>query len=122
MLWTNPSPTSSFAATEISLPTFDEYDYLKIIYRYSTTSTLESHLLIPTEDIPGWWDGSSSGSASNVMSGAIGSIHVSNAGQWYRPLTYVRDGVIKILACVRGNYAAADNKYIIPTSIIGLKY
>lgn len=47
-LWTNPNPSSSYAASDEPLNySMNNYSYIKIYYKYSTTNSEESSIMVP---------------------------------------------------------------------------
>lgn len=52
-LWTNPSPSSSFANQTISLSSTSPYDYIKITWRWSTSDYTEFETIFPRSEYSG---------------------------------------------------------------------
>ncbi len=52
VLWTNASPTSSFAQQNITLSdSISNYDYVRIYFRASTTNSAEKSIIFPVSEI-----------------------------------------------------------------------
>jgi hypothetical protein len=97
ILWTNPNPTSSFAAQDITLNS-DDYDVLEIIYMTFNTNNQTSSVKIPK--------GYSTRVTTSLSSGTV----------YTREYTYNSDTSYTIGSTSGGN---AQNLY--PLYIIGYK-
>ena len=94
LLWTNPSPTSSFSAQTKTFT--DTYDYYVITYRYSTEYGVSATVLLPT------------GITENV-------------GANYGSDSYYRSVTTNSNSISFGTGNSNDNKRIIPYFIFGIK-
>lgn len=104
VLWTNPSPTSSFIAQTITLSDdMNNYQFLKVVSTISKSSDTER--IYYTK--PDFYDVLIRG----VVSGA----------SWVRILSKASDTTISITAANRLNNTGTSTDNAIPTQIIGLK-
>lgn len=110
VLWTNPSPTSSFAAQTVTLSDdINNYDYIKMVYKYSTSDSTELIEIFPVENI---------NINTTKRSTYLGVMWY--AGTWrYRNLSFASTSV-QFSASVNTN-GKAGNTTIIPLEIIGIK-
>ena len=52
LLWSNSKPTSNFGEQTITLnESYDNYEYLKFVFNYSTSSSTQRSLIIPKSDM-----------------------------------------------------------------------
>lgn len=104
LLWTNSSPTSSFAAQDVSVD-LSPYDWFAIEYRYSSTSTLIVPLAMFEVD-ENRHILSVANNTSNRTGGRIFTYSISN----------------KEISFEGGNYnGSAANTSTIPVAIYGIK-
>ena len=115
VLWTNPNPTSSFSQSACSLSeSVDNFDYIKVLYRASTSNNTQGSAIWPTSIIKISSGGankirtsfSATDASSNIFSRIIGynnsqSLTIGNARQWGQDID--------------------NNTLAIPLEIIGLK-
>lgn len=102
ILWTNPDPTSNFAAQAITLNSGD-YDVLEIFY-YSSTNTSNSaseKMIAGKNTVLRWWD-----AARNA--------------NYERGLNYISSNQLSFGACTIYNVGYFNN-VLIPYKIIGYK-
>lgn len=99
-LWTNPNPTSAFAAQDITLAS-DDYDYLLLSYIYHTDYTI--------------W-----GLSDIVTKGRGFLLHFSYAGRdWSRTITRTSNTVLHVDAGQEMD--VGNNNACIPVAIYGIK-
>lgn len=112
-LWTNNSPTSSFASQTVTLSDYvSNYDYIKITFRLSTSSTDTLSILVPKEDYSKY-DGTSSGA---------GVMHVnSNTGYCRLARTFTGTSINFAPCWTVFAAAGSNNNLLIPVSIVGIK-
>lgn len=114
VLWTNSSPTSNFADQNVTLSdSMSNYDYLKFTYKKATNNATSTSAVFSVSDVKNFADES-----------VYGQIGGESATDWYmsRMLWYVSDTSVKISTAWGLNRAnSANNSYIIPLSIIGIK-
>lgn len=114
VLWTNANPTSSYVATDITLSDdVDNYDYIKFVCRYSTSSNVTLSELCTLADFK-----STLNTASNNMRFAVASIATSSFAA--RCLSYISDTSARISAAFTAS--GTDNSRIIPLSVVGCKF
>jgi hypothetical protein len=120
VLWTNGSPTSSFASQTVTLSqTIENFDYIKIVFRKSTTNADEGILILPTKTVK-----ESLNNTASTYRCCIG-LCVGNSNSTYVRTIFVNSGVydaIGIDTATRLNASGTSNITAIPTQIIGLKY
>lgn len=114
-LWTNSSPTSNFAAQTITLlQDIDNFDYLKITYRLSTSASTELSLIISVQDFKNTADANGKGvitlnsKSSNVI--------------YARLIYYASDTSVSVTVAYKIGSSGNSQAYSIPTKISGLKY
>lgn len=116
-LWTNNAPTSNFAGQTISLSSdIDNFDYIKVNYRYITSSTAEYSVLASVSELKTY---SGNGAGRLAMSETTGGGYFA-----YRPVTYSSNTALAIGGCgyANGTTFTANNGLCIPTSIVGCKF
>lgn len=114
-LWTNSSPTSSFAAQTVTLSDdVDNYDFIKVVMRAST-----SDATIISETIPVAQFKQSSESAASGVRGGL-SARVSSK-TCVRSFYYSDDTTIGFTAGYQLNSTTANSSSCIPTEILGIK-
>ena len=108
VLWTNPDATKSFSESTLSLSqSFKNFDYLKIIFIYSTTNTFEFDVTYSVAGINGLEE-LRPGSSNVVL------------GWYYRNFGYDKNGNFMMSSCVIVSGSTSNTK-LIPKQIIGLK-
>lgn len=114
-LWTNSSPTSNFSGQNISLSDdIDNYDWLKIKYRWSTSDSTESSTIVEVSEFK-----KSSSSNDTLRPWNIGGRFGSTG--YLRMPYYVSDTQINIPNCCPYNTNSTNNGRVIPTKVIGIK-
>lgn len=98
LLWTNPNPTSEFTNQIITVDGLSNYDEYEILFKFhNTVDLINTH-------------------KSKVGYGVLLAIH--DSGKMYRRNIYASGNTLEISA-VAGS--AADNNYLIPYQIYGVK-
>ena len=117
VLWTNSAPTSTFAGQTVTLSSdIDNFDYIKVNYRYITSSTVEYSVLASVSELKTY---------SGNGTGRLAMSEVSGGGYFvYRPVTYSSNTALAIGGCgyVNGTTFTTNNGLCIPTSIVGCKF
>lgn len=110
-LWTNSSPTSSFAAKDVTglSSGISNFDYIRITYRASTSDSTSQSTTFAVSELP-----SSSGRVTIGM--------MVGTGTRYRPVYKSSNTSIYIYGCYSSGSSTATNTYLIPTKIEGIKY
>ena len=109
-LWTNSAPTSSFAQQEVTLSdNIDNYDFIKVNFRNSTSDITEIGTLISASDV-----------AKSSVYLAFEAI-VSSAA-YARRIQKTSSNSVTITGCYKLNAQATLNTACIPTSIVGCKF
>lgn len=121
VLWTNPSPTSTFSGTECSLSsTLDNgYKYIKVTYRASTTDATEYEVYF---DAQSFINNGTLDQAGQYLPAISTTIQVSS--NYFQTVRCMRKGSntsINVTQCYRLGQTTAYNNYAIPTKISGLK-
>ncbi len=114
VLWTNPTPTASFAARTITLSSdINNFKYLKIVHKLSTSNNTESSVMYAVDDFKnliinvGYIFGTISGrpSGSNMA----------------RRIGYDSDTSIRFTDSSGIGVSTTDNNSLIPLAIYGMK-
>ena len=116
-LWTNSSPTSSFAQQTISLgDNLSNYQYVRVRYRCSTTnSTTWESAMVKVSDY------SQSGGTSYPLSRPLWLGTMPNSSYNYcRAVNYDSDTTIYFSRCVRFASTTESNTYCIPLEVEGI--
>lgn len=112
VLWTNPSPSESFSAQNVTLSdAISNYDYIKIVFKRGYNVDDVSSTLMPVSDYK------NTANESGKFSGYIGS-RVSYTQ--YRRYYYVDDTTLAFFTNVNGQGTNYDS-YSIPLYVIGIK-
>ena len=113
ILWTNPSPTSSFGGVDVSLSeTIENFKYVKLYFRISTSNSTQSATIYEKDIFKAFT------SAGNGASGAI-SARQSNTN-YFRRVAYKSPTEITYLNTVTAS-GGYDGNYLIPLKFCGLK-
>lgn len=98
LLWTNPNPTSSFAAQTVNVNGLSAYDEYEVVYKFHTTvAMLNTH-------------------KSKVGYGTL--LYIHDSGKMYRRNVTANGNKLQI-SDVAGS--KEDNAYVIPYQIYGIK-
>ena len=118
-LWINPNPNNSYTSVSdiILSESIDKYDYIKFVYKATTTSTDEYITLIPVDIFK---QSTSSSTQSVSYKALIGGCYVSNA-YWSRVIFYTDSTHIMIGNCYNYASSSSNNANCIPLKIIGVK-
>lgn len=113
-LWTNASPTSAFAAQVVTLSDdIDNYDYLKVNYRHSTSNAIVCAALISPSDMKkSMYD-----LGNNRMEVTLGS-----EATYFRRMTYASDTSISFSTAYKIGATGSSTSYSIPLSVVGCKF
>lgn len=116
VLWTNSSPTSSFATQDIyTSQDIDAFDYIKITFRATTSSSKETYFMIDTATFL-------ANTYTQVGDVCNGAAYYSSNGAYVRNI-YPTDSNKKKLwvgTCLRFNAQGNNNAYLIPVSVKGI--
>ena len=125
LLWENPDRTVSFAAKDVSLTqAVDSFDYLRVIYAYSTSSSEEGfrHVIIPV------WNSDKSAYMYQYVSGsdtgyrAALCLRNSEAVTRARTFNIYDDGErMHFYGCQNIGGSTTSNTGCIPVYIYGIK-
>ena len=117
VLWTNPSPTATFATQTITLSDdMTKYDFLKIEWDAATDQTSSAdNMIIPVVDFI-----NSRSSATYGPNYTLTSLY--NGSTFGRITYYVSDNQIYIESAYRIKNDSTQNKATIPLKIYGMKY
>ena len=117
VLWTNPSPSSSFSNQTVTLSeSYTNYKYVGVKYATGTGSSApEATMILSTEDAA---KTDSSGS-NNGLKGSIGSRYQSNV--YARIIGFMSNTSVEITAARQQGSTNSNNALIIPKTIIGIK-
>lgn len=112
ILWTNSAPTSAFAAQNVTLSDdINNYKYIKISFRVSTSNSETSSVIMSVEDLKNTDVFDSTGLTYGSMSGN---------GYKVRDYYYVNNTSISFTSGYQINYVNTDNNSCIPVEITGL--
>ena len=117
VLWTNPSPTSTWVYTQmINLSDdYTKYKYLKVIFRNSTTNSSERSVLIPTDEF------AISGTENTVtyMMGYL--LSSTSLALMTRRILPDDSTTMHVTTCRQVNGTQLNDNLVIPKQVIGLK-
>lgn len=122
VLWTNSSPTSNFAAQDITVSSMSSFSYIKVNWGTSTTNYTSDPdigiLIVPLDNFIATKDTSASVRGASYRLG--GESTATGVGGWYRRFKYNSNTVIHFNYCydMAGN---TTNDHLIPLNIYGLK-
>ena len=112
VLWTNSSPTSSFATQTVTLSDdINNYDYIGIYYRVSTSVATTGFAMTKVSDY-----------VQNVSSSQprLAFAGITGTTAQFRNIKYDTDTTVVIGGAIATS--GASNNNVIPTAISGLKY
>ena len=114
VLWTNQSPTSAFAAQNVTLSeSIDDYNAIRIYWRLSTSDSTTAYIDVPKESLKTL--SYASGHACIALNAYVSTLI------WLRIMSYVDDTKINFSTSYRVNNTGSNTSYAIPTKICGLK-
>lgn len=117
VLWTNSSPTTSQAAVTLNLSeSIENFDYIKIKARNSTTNTSSDEVLYPIEYVK-----KSSRTANNPAM-IIGFFDSSLSYFFVRRIYYSSNTALTTTAAYTTGGSGTFNNYSIVTEISGVKF
>ena len=115
-LWTNASPTSSFAEQNVTLSKdIDNFDYLEFEWNHASSTTVKGSLLV---DVPTF---------KTYTTATSSVVYVAMCGQqgtgsrYVRNVRYVSDTSVQFSTTSLYNGTGAFNTMVIPTNIYGVK-
>jgi len=112
VLWTNNSPTSTFAGQTITLSdSLDNYTYVKIKYRISTSVSTESSAIVPVSEFVHMTQ------TSNTFKIGTGSF---NSSTYVRTAYYGSATTIVFNNGYQLGSTSQANRMLIPVSVIGI--
>lgn len=116
VLWTNPSPTSTFAAQEITFSDdVNNYKYIKVYFRLSTSNSAISSVMYDIETFLNLKTLSTLERFYGCMCSYVGSGNVA------RRLGYSSSGKFQFYNAANIGAASQSNTACIPTKVVGLK-
>lgn len=114
VLWTNPSPTASFAGQTITLSSdINNFKYLKIVCKLSTSNNTESSVMYAVDDFKNLIIG-----VGSLCGGLLGRPGGTNLA---RRLGYASDTSIRFMQSGGIGLDYTDNNSLIPLAIYGMK-
>lgn len=111
-LWTNPSPSSSFANQTISLSSTGIYDYIQITWRWSTSDSTEFKSIFAKNQY--------GGSKRLAIGGAPDTSTTARYRFWTQASSYSEMGWSNSVQHTSSSQTTSG-AYVIPTKIEGLK-
>lgn len=112
VLWTNPSPTSTYSGDAVTLSdNMTNYTYIKIVTRKSTNDSTEHSMLIPIEDLQ-----TMGVSFRYELPGLI-----VNGFGYTRGVMYLNQTTIQFGGCYSVGSTVTNHSYVIPYKVIGIK-
>lgn len=113
-LWTNASPTSSFAAQVVTLSdSIDNYKYIAIKYKFDTSSNVEGSVIFLVSDIK------KSVQGVDTIVPCIGA-SPQGVANYARRVFYTSNTKIRIEIATAMNKTGTSTAYVIPLEILGL--
>ena len=113
-LWTNASPTSSFAAQDVTLSdSIDNYKYIAIKYKFDTSSNVEGSVIFLVSDIK------KSVQGVDTIVSCIGA-SPQGIANYARRVFYTSNTKIRIETATAMNKTGTSTAYVIPLEILGL--
>ena len=115
VLWTNPSPTVSFGAQTVTLSqNIEDFQYIAVYNRVSTTNTSESYVMCTVDEFKNFI---LTGTHTNMALG----IRLSGNRSFARAVYYSNATQIEFANAYEMTAPSGNNAYVIPTKIVGLK-
>lgn len=128
-LWSNSSPTSSFAVQTITLDiSYSNFDYIKMYCRHSTSDSTEFSAIVPTANLVLCSEsGFSAMNTGQTLTVGCSEATSSTSKEYGRQVGKV-DGdstykKMRVSACnsITGGTGRTINELLIPTKIVGIK-
>ena len=113
VLWTNPSPTSDFGQTTVTLSdSISNYNYIAVKWKVSTSLSTTSTTIVLVDDFK-----------SMLNQNGDNALFIASVNQngWARTVFYVSDTSITISTSYRLNAQGNSGSNAIPLAIIGIK-
>ena len=121
-LWTNPSPTSSTSALRVDLSgSINDYDYIKISFRTSTTKSTIRSAIYTSEDFKNFTGTSTSNDGLISYGASPVATYDSYTNCYVRYIKYETTTVFFSNATLIGSTTSRPG-LLIPQSIVGIKY
>lgn len=112
-LWTNPSPSATFANTTVTLSdNLSNYDFVKIKWKSTTSVNQIGEIILPVDNF------ASQASAPNYYNTFSLGATTSN---YFRPVIYASDTTMTFGNSIMIRTNTTNNNYNIVTEVIGLK-
>ena len=122
VLWTNPTPSSTFGDSTITLSDdINNYKYLKIVWKKSTSNAEYITTIVSVDEFK---TSTNAGAGSARYAFSFCSIYYKGTGSTnsgIRIFYYVTDTTIKMSQALGFNGSNVDNSVDIPYQVIGLK-
>lgn len=122
VLWTNPTPSSNFGETTITLSDdINNYKYLKVVWKKSTSSAEYITTIVSVDEFK---TSTNAGSGSARYAFSYCSIYYKGTGSTnsgIRIFRYDTDTTINISQALGYNGSNVDNSIDIPYQVMGLK-
>lgn len=124
-LWENPSPTSSFSSTTVTLSdVFTNYKKIAFYYKAEIGSTDESRVIYEKAEMLKWLPKSPS-AASVAYGGGLSAFYYSGSSQAYirsiwRYSDDSNENKLRFSATGRIGNSSTYNSYCIPTKVTGI--
>lgn len=112
VLWTNSSPTSSYSTGTPIVSSMTGYDFIKIVYRKSTSNTTEISFIVPLSTFKNM----TNTSGSNYLGAGY-----RDTNSYCRPTYYSSATVVSFSNCTRLGASGNSNTNLIPYKVIGIK-
>ena len=114
VLWTNSSPTTSFAAKTVTLSqSIANFERVRIYWRGSTSLATEASIDVSISDLQSF-------TGNSALRGSLGIIN-TNGSNYTRSFAYVNNTSIAFTNAYPFDNTSAVNIVAIPTKICGLK-
>ena len=114
-LWTNPSPTSTFASQTVSLSeSIENFEYIKVKFKYANGYDIYSSPIVLVSEFKTF-------KADSQRSGlGTGGIFDASNNMYSRCYWYINNTSVQFGAAYRLNSTTAYNDNLIPIEILGL--
>ena len=117
VLWTNPSQSTNFSAQTLTLSDdIDNYDFIKLTWKSSTTVSIEADVYWEVSDVKNFSE------VNDEPQGAICSKAPSGSYRYARRIYYVSDTQLGISGCSVIGAASSNEALVIPVKVSGMKY
>lgn len=113
VLWTNPNPTTSYSTGTVTVSSMTEYDFIKIVFRKTTSDSTEIPYIVPLSTFETMLD--------EAKASFLGAGYKISTTIVCRPTYYSSSTSVYFSNCKQLGGSDSSRNSMIPYKIIGIK-